>query len=401
MSRLLIIGSGWEQEALIKEAKKQGHFVIATHPGMNTDGFALADVRFVKDSLDISSHLQIARTYQVDGIVTDNCDYSLYTAAVVCQTLGLPFNSIKSALFSNDKFAQRNACAAGNITQPEYYKVQTYEELESAAGSLGYPLIIKPVDSRGTFGVTKVESVEELQGAFIDALSNSASHSLICEKFIKGTLVTVDGFVFSNGHRSMSVASRTFEEGAKPVTKEIIYPARFDQALNVRLMGNHDAVVAALGYHQGHTHGEYIVTEDQEIFLVECTNRGGGVYTSSTLVPELSQINLNEILINQSLGIDTFEMEGNGPELMKKSVILTFLDMEVGKVIKSVNLEEMQNKPYVLEYRMIFDENEMVESIDNCASRHSMLALTGPDAEQSLKNLEDFKSNLNVEYYES
>lgn len=399
MSKLLIIGAGWEQESLILEAKRLGHFVVATHPQLNTTGLSHADVFFVKDSLDIASHMQIAKTYNVDGIVTDNCDFSLYTAAVLSKALGIKFNSIQSALYSNNKFEQREACSAKGIMQPEYNRVRTFEELETASNNLGYPLIIKPVDSRGTFGVTIVNSEENLSSAFYDALCNSASHTVTCERFIEGTLVTVDGFVFKNGHHALAVASRSFQEGIKPVTKEIIYPARFNNDLNVRLMQNHDRVVSALGYSQGHTHGEYIVTKDQEIYLVECTNRGGGVYTSSTIVPSLTGINLNEILINQSLDRDMFEVEGKGPELMQNSAILTFLDFEVGKVIKSINTEEVSALDYVLKYRTIFSENDMIESIENCASRHSMLAIRGKNVDESLNNLENFKSALNVQYF--
>ena len=71
----MIIGAGWEQESLILEAKRLGHFVVATHPQLNTTGLSHADVFFVKDSLDIASHMQIAKTYNVDGmdyIVTAN-----------------------------------------------------------------------------------------------------------------------------------------------------------------------------------------------------------------------------------------------------------------------------------------------------------------------------------------
>lgn len=400
MRKLLIIGAGWEQESLILEAKRQGHFVIATHPQLNNTGFQHADVHFVKDSLDISSHMKIAQTYAVDGIISDNCDFSLYTAAVVSRALGLKFNSIRSALLSNNKFEQREACYTHGILQPEYYRVRTFEDLEYASETIGYPLIVKPVDSRGTFGVTIVNNADKLASAFYDALSNSASHTVICERFIKGTLVTVDGFAFKNGHRSLAVASRSFQEGVKPVTKEIIYPARFSKELNVRLMSNHHEVVKALDYNQGHTHGEYIVTTNEEIYLVECTNRGGGVYTSSTIVPSLTGINLNEILINQSLDKDTFEITGEGPELMINSAILTFLDFEVGKVIKSINIEEMESLDFVLKYRTIFKENDMIESIDNCASRHSMLVIRGKNLDESLDHLKNFKEALNVQYFE-
>jgi hypothetical protein len=156
-----------------------------------------------------------------------------------------------------------------------------------------------------------------------------------------------------------------------------------------------------LNYVQGHTHGEYIVTKDDEIYLVECTNRGGGVYTSSTIVPNLTGINLNEILINQSLGKDTFKVLGEGPDMMINSTILTFLDFEVGKVIKSINVSELSKLEYVLKFRTIFNENDMVELIDNCASRHSMLAVKGANSEDSFRNLENFKNSLNIKYYQS
>lgn len=399
MSRILVIGAGWEQEALIKEAKNQGHFVIATNPTINTTGLALADVKYIKDSQDIASHLQIAKTFEIDGIITDNCDFSLYTAAVVSSALGLEFTSIQAAFYSNNKWAQREACNFSGILQPEYYKIQTPEELSTAASKLGYPLIIKPVDSRGTFGVTIVKSNENLFTAFYDALLNSASRTAICEKYISGTLVTVDGFAFSSGHKSLTLASRVFQSGAKPVTKEIIYPARFANELNVALMKNHHRVVTTLGYNQGHTHGEYIVDDSGDIYLVECTNRGGGVYTSSTIVPFLTGINLNKVLIDQSLGGDSFETDEEGPVLMKNSAVLTFLDFEVGKVIKSINQEEVLSLDYVLQFRMIFNQNDMVESIENCASRHSMLVIKGKTAADTLSNLEDFKTKLSVQYY--
>ena len=133
--------------------------------------------------------------------------------------------------------------------------------------------------------------------------------------------------------------------------------------------------------------------------MVECTNRGGGVYTSSVIVPLLTQIDLNKILLNQSLGTDTFEVKNLGLDFMKKSVMLTFLDFEVGKVIKSINVENMLDKDYTVRFRTIYGENDMVESIENCASRHSMLVIQGENSEQTLANFSDFKKELAIEYY--
>jgi hypothetical protein len=159
-------------------------------------------------------------------------------------------------------------------------------------------------------------------------------------------------------------------------------------------------VVEQLGYNYGHTHGEYIVTEDESIYLVECANRGAGVFTSSVLLPLMSEINLNEILLNQSLGVDDYE-PGPKEHFMNKAMILTFLDFEVGKVIKDINFDEMRNQPYTVRFRSLFGENDMVEPVENCASRHTMILLQGSNIENVSNNLEDFKRKLKVEYYQS
>lgn len=397
--KLLIIGAGWEQLPLIEEIKNNGYFIIATHPSLNAEGFKIADQFYVKDSRDISAHLNIAITHKIDAIITDNCDYSLYTASIIAAKLNIPSTSIESALLSNDKFAQRKKLDNGRIKQPLFVKIQTIEQLEEAIPKIGFPSILKPIDSRGTFGVSKINSIIELESAFFDAINNSPSRTLIYEQFIDGILVTVDGFCFSNGHRSLTVASRKFEKGLKPITKEIIYPAEFDKQIKENLMQNHHDVVTCLNYNFGHTHGEYILTKNNEIFLVECTNRGGGVYTSTVIVPLLTKINTNQLLLNQTLGLDNFITDDLSVKFMTQSVMLTFLDFEVGSVIKSMNIEEMNNMPYVVKFRTKYSVNDMVETITNGAGRHSMLVIKGKNHADLLKNIENFKEEFKIYYH--
>jgi len=397
--KILVIGAGWEQFALFEKIKEHGHHIVATHPDINADSFSLSDVTYVKDSRDICAHITIAETHNIDAVITDNCDYSLYTASVVASKLRLPFTSVKSGLFSNDKFSQRQACAKFSVLQPEFYKVRTPQDAFEAAEKIGYPVVIKPVDSRGTFGVTIVNDAKELFDAYFDAVSYSPSLTLICEKFIEGELVTVDGFCFSNGHQSLTVASRKFAEGKKPVTKSVSYPSRHDDELKSRLLINHQVVVEALGYDFGHTHGEYFVTKNNEIYLVECANRGAGVYTSSTINPLITGIDLNEVFLNQVLGSDDFQVEHDKQNYMCRAAMLSFLDFEVGKVVKSINVDEVKKLPFVQRFRTIYSEKQMVESIENCAGRHAMLVVDGSDMNELSHNFDIFKSTLNVEYY--
>ncbi len=397
--RILVIGSGWEQYDLVKAIREEGHYIVATHPALGAESFELADATYVKHSRDIRAHLAIAETHRIDAVVSDNCDFSFYTAAVLASKLKIPFAGIQQAIFSNDKFAQRSRCSRHYITQPEFHQVRTLDDARLAASAVGYPCILKPVDARGTFGVTIIRTDAELEAAYYDAVSNSDSRICILETFIEGTLVTVDGFCFRNGHRALAVASRRFEDGPKPVTKEIIYPAEFDAETNQRLLDNHDLVATALGYQYGHTHGEYILSPSGEIHLVECSNRGGGVYTSSTIVPLLTGIDLNRILLNQSIGADAFEAPGTGHGLMQKSAMLTFLDFEENKVIRSINTADVQQLPYTVKFRSLYTKNDMVAPIEHCAGRHSMLVIEGDTVEQVKSNFAAFQEELTISYY--
>ena len=397
--KILIIGAGWEQTSLIKTAKNQGHFIIATHPDIKAEGFKFVDQYYVKDPMDIKSHILIAETHDIDAILTDNCDYSLYTASIVANKLKLPCVSIESAIFSINKLYQRERIKNINVKQPNFIKIKTFEELLEAVPLISFPSILKPVDSRGTFGITIIKKIDMLEEAFYHAINNSPSRTLIYEQFINGTLITVDGFCFKNGHQSLAVASRKFEDGSIPITKEIVYPSKFEENINKALLINHNKVVKALNYTCGHTHGEYILTKNNDIYLVECTNRGGGVYTSSVILPLITQYPINECLINQATGEDAFKPLDRGIESMTCSVILTFLDYEIGRVIEEINIKEVSKLPYVVRFKSKYQVNEMVETIENGAGRHSMLVIKGSSVLDATNNLKEFKRKLIIKYY--
>ena len=388
MKSLMFIGAGWEQEELIKTAKKQNFKIIATNPYIEKEVAKIADRYFVRESNDIDSHFQIAKTYNVHGILTDNCDYSLYTAAFISEKLSLPSVGISSASFAINKKRQRKKCSnSPYVKQPVFFGFKTIKKYLNSIKSIKLPFIVKPNDSRGTFGVTIVREKSNAMDAFYYAISKSPSRTAIVEEFIEGNLFTVDGFCFDDRHKSLAVASRKFVEGPHPVTKEIIYPAQVPKEIIERLKKAHDSVVRSLAYTKGHTHGEYIVNEHGNVYLVECTNRGGGVFTSSTIVPEVSGIDLNQTLINQMIGNKVMSKDSdNNP------VILSFLDFEVGKTIKSI---EIPNLSYLLKFRSIYGEKDIVESVENCASRHMMAVIRG-----NLENLGDFKKRgLKIKYY--
>src|SRR5690606_14736492 len=95
-------------------------------------------------------------------------DFGVRTAAEVAHALGLPGISPECARICTDKLLMRQAWARHGVPQVEFEPVSSPDELRQAAVRLGYPLIIKPRDSRGggCRGVRRLDSDADLEAAW-------------------------------------------------------------------------------------------------------------------------------------------------------------------------------------------------------------------------------------------
>ena len=171
--RLMIIGAGWEQAPLVQRAHDLGYWVLATHSTNNAEGFKYADETAILDPRDVNRALSLALEHRVGAVISDNDDYALYTVGIICLQLGLPGPNFTAISNSNNKRKSRIACEYAGIRQPAYFSCTTYEELLEGVEKVGgYPVIVKPVDNRGNFGVNRVDEVKDLRAAFFDAVIN-------------------------------------------------------------------------------------------------------------------------------------------------------------------------------------------------------------------------------------
>lgn len=396
--RIMIINSGWEQTDLIRKAKDQGLYVIATDLQPDAPGFQLADETAVADPRDLSQLFAIASEKKIDAIISDQCDYSHFAAAYIAERLGLPGASLGAAQHSTNKKWMRLACSHTSIQQPRFIACKTIQEAKLAVHEIGLPVIIKPLDNRGNFGVNQVEHISQLEEAFFEAIANSHSRECLVEQFIQGTMATVDGFVFGiHGHYSLAVASKAMLGGRKRVAMEIVYPAEFPQKIVKELQLCHNKVVQALGIQYGCTHGEYMVTETGDIFLIECANRGGGCYTSSRIVPAVSGYDLSEYLILSALGERDLKVAEDA-ESMKKASVLSFIQLSAGKIVSIENQEQIMKRNHILAFRLSVKPGDTITTITNDANRHGFLITTGATTELAKQHAEAAKQDLVIRY---
>jgi len=397
MQKILIINSGWEQVDLIKTAKKMGLYIIATDACRDAPGFLLADETAVVEPRDIVNLFNLALDNRIDAVVADQCDYSYYASAYIAERLGLPGSGLAAAQNTTNKKWMREACEKSGIKQPRYIPCKTLFEVKRAVEKFSFPCIVKPVDNRGNFGVNRVDETAQVESAYYEAIACSYARECLVEEFIEGTMITVDGFAFGEGvHRSLAVASKVMLGGRKRVAMEIVYPARLSTNAIKRLQENHTKVAMALGIRTGCTHGEYMITDDGEIYLIECANRGGGCYTSSRIVPAVSGYDLSELLILTALGKQV--APAPDAEEMKAASVLSFFKLSPGKILSIENEDKIRADENVLAFRLAVKPGDSVESITNDANRHGFVITRGSSLEAAFEKAQISKEMLVVRY---
>ena len=194
-----MLGASFFQVPAIIRAKELGHYVITCDYIPNNFGHKYADEYYNVSTTDLDGVLKLAQQLAIDGIVCYASDPSAPTAAYVAEKMGLPGNPYESTQILSVKDKFRKFLTEHHFRSPVY---GSYDELSSMLNDLErfkFPLIMKPVDSSGSKGVSKINSVNETISAFNNAKSFSRSGRVILEEYIDshGPQIIGDGLSYN------------------------------------------------------------------------------------------------------------------------------------------------------------------------------------------------------------
>lgn len=376
--RAMLLNAGWEQLPLAQRLVDEGWQLCAVSGSDSSPVRRLVPgAWWCVDPRDLEHLSRIADDCEPEAILSDQCDYSRYAQAWLCEQRGLSGPSVESVAPTINKLWLRDLFKNEDVRQPEYVSARSYGEAKRAVAALEPPLIIKPVDNRGSFGVTRVDRIEELASAVAAGLAHSHSRQVVIEQYIDGTVVTVDGVHLGDGHVVLGVASKRQVEGRHPVAVDIIYPGELADAAHHQARGLADAVAARLARlgATGLTHTE-MIWDGSEMWLVESANRGGGVRTSSTLLPALTGFDVNGYLLSEAAGTaftPTSILEDRACELR-------FFELRPG-VISSVH-GDVRSESGVVDFGLWVGPGDRIESVTNATQRNGYLIVAADSREQ-------------------
>ena len=392
--RLHVLGGGLWQIPTIRLAKELGHEVLVTGSDPAAPGAAFADAYEAVDIRDRAGTLAAARRRRIDGIVCDTTDVGVPTAAYVAEALGLPGIGLETALRFTNKHAMRDAAAAAGVRNPRYAAVADEAQLAEAARAVGFPLIVKPVDSQSSRGVAKVAAPEALPAAFVAARAASAAGVVLVEAFVAGTEVTVEAVCEDGAVTVLGISDKEHYADRPQVASRLAYPAALPPHVLDEVVRTNAAVTRALGLRTGVTHAEYIVTPGEEVYLVEIAARGGGSRIYTHIAPYLSGIDVPRWYLARALGQD---VRLPPPRPGSRAAVLAFLEVPSGVVRSVSGLEAARRVPGVVEAEAELVPGRFYAGAENDRARPGYVVAFGAARAEVIGAAEEARSSIRVE----
>lgn len=182
----MILGAGIYQVPLIQKAKEMGYRVVVCSIPGNYPGFSIADKVCYVNTTDKETCLEVARQENIVAVCTTGTDVALPTLGYIVDTLGLKGPSEHSALLSSNKKLMKVAFIKNGVTTAPFCIIDDIESCKDAAARIGYPTILKVVDSSGSRGIEVVKSESEIIDAYNRVLPYTKQSYILVEKYLQG-----------------------------------------------------------------------------------------------------------------------------------------------------------------------------------------------------------------------
>lgn len=284
--KIMLLGGIHYLLPVIKAAHEQGYYVITADYLPNNVAHRYSDEYVNVSIIDKEAVLKVAQEKAIDGIISFGVDPGVVSAAYVLEKMGLPsmgpYESVR-ILQNKDLFRTFLAEHGFNVPFSKGYadKPTAIQDVADkiAKGEWLLPLIVKPTDSAGSKGVSKVEKIEELEVAVDEAFDKSISGHIIVEQFIDkvGCSSDTDSFLLDGKFVFMSFNAQRFDaDAANPYTPAAYtWPSTFPQAES-ELHDELQRLMTLLDMRTSVFNIETRVSTDGKPYIMECTPRGGG-----------------------------------------------------------------------------------------------------------------------------
>lgn len=398
---ILIIGGGIESIPGLKVAKSLGFITIVSDYDTKAPAFDFCDYKIISSTYDFKKTAKLAKKFndkvcKIDGVISLAADVP-YTVSFVSKALNLKSNSLETARLSSDKFLMKKRFKKKNIPIPKFWKIKSFDQFLQIANKFGLPLIIKPLDGRGSRGVLLVKKHKDLEFSFKESLRFSKDNYLLVEQFLEGKQISTEALVINGVGYPIGFSDRNYE------FLDTYYPFIIENGgdmptclnLNDKNLVAKTAIDAgfAMGVENGIVKGDMVLTKDGPK-VIEIATRLSGGWFSSDQIPINSGVNIVEYAIKIALNID-FDPIEIAPKHDNGVAIRYFFPSE-GKVIRIENLNILKNKDYIYKFQLFIKEGDIIKKITDHTKRAGYVITLGNNKNEAINRANNIIDSIKI-----
>ena len=179
--KLLILAGAGAHCKVVEAAHEMGIYTIVADYLPNSPAKLISDESYMYDIFDVDSLVELGKEKNIDGVLGFCIDPTQKPAQQIAQKLGLPmFGTEEQVHALTNKKAFKALCRENKVDIiPEYSEEDIHNQ------KIEFPVLVKPVDSRGSRGAAVCRDYEQLKTAIPQAKAESSNGGVIIEKYME------------------------------------------------------------------------------------------------------------------------------------------------------------------------------------------------------------------------
>lgn len=392
--KIMLLGGNYFQMTATLAAKEQGYHVISVDYLPENPAHKYADEYYNVSTIDREAVLELAERLGIDGIVSYASDVSAPTAAYVAERMGLPTNPYESVVIMTHKDLFRKFMREHGFPMPKGAGFTDKAEALAFFGTLRKPVMVKPIDSSGSKGVSQVSTKEEFDEAWEEALSYSISKQIIVEEFINrvGYQIDGDGFVIDGKLRFWGICDQHHDFSCSDYTPSgLSFPPTQEERYQTMAREQIQSILEKLHMTMGAYNIEYIVGDDDQVYVLEIGPRNGGNLITDAIYAATG-VNLAAYTVRQAVGDDCSMLEQTQPHSCCSSYIIHATQ---DGIYKGIEIDESIRQK-IVQQAVLVQPGEPVKKFRNGGCGIGAMVLRFADTEEMCEIIDHMNDYIRV-----
>lgn len=403
--KILLLGSSLGILDIIKYARENGALTIVADnlPVEKSIGKQFADENVLISTADVEKLTEYIKYRGVDGVFAGISEFNLLKAMELCHHFGFPFYCTREQWdLIEDKESFRNLCLKYDVPCPRTYFTGETVPTE-LLNTIQYPVIVKPVDSSASVGVTICRDYQSLHNAIPEAITNSEKGRIIIEEFFEGEEFTAH-YTIVNGKVMLScidnripVAVHTGDVTTVPLAR--VYPSAFIREYLDQVNDKMIDLSKSLALSAGVLFVQGLYNRQRNEFCVfEAGLRCAGE-APYRIIEKVNGVSFMNLFVDYALlgKVESYDLSKEDPFMKGKACCVTSFVSKggtIGKICGYENIEKLVPSIVDKEYR--YHEGDLTPNGNTLRQIVLRFVLVCDSEEQLIRDVETINKNVQV-----